>query len=94
MEPHSSPLFSIYRSSRRCRRHHRPGLDVPPPATGHHAGFVKARNEVVAEIARLEAAVANGETPDFTALKAAVQSVDDIVPDPAPEPAPAPVDVI
>jgi hypothetical protein len=45
------------------------------------AQVLKSREEVLARIAELEAAVAAGEVPDFTALKEAVQSVDDIVPD-------------
>lgn len=52
------------------------------------AQVLKSRDEVLTEIASLEAQVANGVEPDFTALKAAVQSVDDIVPDPAPVEAP------
>lgn len=45
------------------------------------AQVVKSREEVLGKIAELEAAVAAGEVPDFTALKEAVQSVDDIVAD-------------
>jgi predicted RNA polymerase sigma factor len=45
----------------------------------------KGTAEVVAEVAALEAQVAAGETPDFTALKAAAQALDDLNPDPAPE---------
>ena len=45
------------------------------------AQVLKSREEVLSRIAELEAAVASGEVPDFTALKEAVQSVDDIVPD-------------
>lgn len=45
------------------------------------AQVLKSREEVLSRIAELEAAVAAGEVPDFTALKEAVQSVDDIVPD-------------
>lgn len=42
---------------------------------------LKSRLEVLAKIAELEAAAAAGEVVDFTELKAAVQSVDDIVAD-------------
>lgn len=45
------------------------------------AQVLKSKGEVLAKIAELEAAVAAGEVPDFTALKEAVQSVDDIVAD-------------
>ena len=45
------------------------------------AQVLKSREEALSRIAELEAAVAAGEVPDFTALKEAVQSVDDIVPD-------------
>lgn len=45
------------------------------------AQVLKSKDEVLGKIAELEAAVAAGEVPDFTALKAAVQSVDDIVAD-------------
>lgn len=43
--------------------------------------LAKSGTEIVGKIADLEAAVAAGETPDFTELKAAAQSLDDIVPD-------------
>lgn len=46
----------------------------------------KAKNEIVAKVADLEAQIAAGETPDLSALKAAAQALDDIVSDPAPEP--------
>jgi len=47
----------------------------------------KAKTEVVNEIAALEAQIAAGETPDLTALKAAAQGLDDVVPDaPVDEP--------
>lgn len=45
----------------------------------------KVGGEITSKIADLEAQVAAGEAPDFTALKAAAQKLDDIVPD-APEP--------
>lgn len=49
------------------------------------AQVVHVRDEVTAAIADLEAQIAAGvAAPDLTALKAAVQSVDDIVADPAP----------
>lgn len=49
--------------------------------------LTKAKGEVLAKIAELEDAVAAGQTPDFTALKAAAQGLDDVVPDaPAEEP--------
>lgn len=51
----------------------------------------KARAEIVAEIANLEAQIGAGEAPDLTALKAAAQALDDVVPD-APVEVP-PVDV-
>ena len=41
----------------------------------------KAKEEIVAEIAGLEAAVAAGEVPDLTSLKAAAQALDDVVVD-------------
>ncbi|WP_196249889.1 hypothetical protein [Rhodococcoides fascians] len=45
------------------------------------AQVTKTKDEVLGKIADLEAQVAAGETPDFTELKAAIQGVDDIVPD-------------
>lgn len=41
----------------------------------------KAKNEILNEIAALEAQIAAGETPDLTALTAAAQALDDVVPD-------------
>lgn len=49
------------------------------------AQVTKSKEEVLGKIADLEAQVAAGETPDFTALREAVQGVDDIVPDPVVE---------
>jgi hypothetical protein len=46
----------------------------------------KAKDEILAEIANLEAQIAAGEAPDLTALKAAAQSLDDVVPDAPVEP--------
>lgn len=45
------------------------------------AVLVKARGEILSEIAALEAAVVAGEAPDLTALKAVADSLDAIVPD-------------
>jgi uncharacterized protein YPO0396 len=45
------------------------------------AQVVKAKDEIVNEINNLEAKVAAGETPDLTALKEAVQGLDDLNPD-------------
>lgn len=45
------------------------------------AQLVKAQAEIVAEIANLEAQIGAGEAPDLTALKAAAQALDDVVPD-------------
>jgi predicted RNA polymerase sigma factor len=50
------------------------------------AQISKGTGEVVAEIAALEAQVAAGVAPDFTALKAAAQALDDLNPDPVVEP--------
>jgi hypothetical protein len=44
----------------------------------------KASAEIQGRIADLETQVANGEAPDLTALKAAAQRLDDVVPDPEP----------
>lgn len=41
----------------------------------------KAKDEILSKIADLETQVAAGEAPDLTALKAAAQSLDDVVPD-------------
>ena len=41
----------------------------------------KAKDEIVSKIADLEAQIAAGETPDLSALKAAAQALDDVVPD-------------
>lgn len=45
------------------------------------AQLAKSKAEVVATIADLEANIAAGETPDLTALKAAAQALDDVIPD-------------
>jgi hypothetical protein len=52
------------------------------------AQLAKATSEITTEIDNLKAAVAAGQAPDFTALEAAAQTLDDIVPD-APEEPPA-----
>ena len=52
--------------------------------------LAKAKAEIVTKIDELEAQVAAGETPDLTALKDAVQALDDVVPDSVPEPEPVP----
>lgn len=46
----------------------------------------KAKTEIVNEIEALKAQIAAGETPDLTALTAAAQSLDDVVPDVIVEP--------
>lgn len=46
----------------------------------------KAKDEILGEIANLEAQVAAGEVPNLDALKAAAQGLDDVVPDPVVEP--------
>ncbi len=51
----------------------------------------KAKAEILSEIEVLKAAVAAGETPDLSALEAAAQALDDVVPDPVVED-PAPVE--
>ena len=45
----------------------------------------KAKDEILAKVADLEAQVAAGETPDLEPLKAAAQALDDVVPDAVPE---------
>lgn len=51
------------------------------------AQLTKARDEIVAEVANLEAQVAAGQAPDLTALKAIAQSLDDLNADAPAEPA-------
>lgn len=46
----------------------------------------KAKDEILGEIANLEAQVAAGQAPDLTALKAAADALDGIVPDAPTEP--------
>lgn len=46
----------------------------------------KVKDEVVGEIGKLEAALAAGVTPDLTALKAAADALDAIVPDVVEDP--------
>ena len=41
----------------------------------------KAKDEIIAKVADLETQIEAGETPDLTALKAAAQALDDVVPD-------------
>jgi hypothetical protein len=41
----------------------------------------RAKDEILAKVADLEAQVAAGETPDLEPLKAAAQALDDVVPD-------------
>ena len=48
--------------------------------------LAKAQAEIVDRIADLEDAIAAGETPDLTALKAAAQALDDVVGDVVEEP--------
>lgn len=48
------------------------------------AQLEKAKTEIVTAISDLEAQVAAGETPDLTALRAAAQGLDDVVPDTIP----------
>jgi hypothetical protein len=43
--------------------------------------LVRAKEEILVEISALEAAVADGEVPDLSALKAAAQALDDVVAD-------------
>lgn len=51
----------------------------------------KASAEINAKIDDLQAQINVGQVPDLTALKAAAQALDDIVPDaPAPDPTPVP----
>lgn len=45
------------------------------------AQLAKVQGEVVGEIAKLEEAIAAGVAPDLTALKAAADALDAIVPD-------------
>lgn len=44
----------------------------------------KGTAEVVAQVAKLEEQIANGEAPDLTGLKAAAQALDDLNADPEP----------
>ena len=48
------------------------------------AQLAKAKAEIVAKVADLEAQVAAGEIPDLTALKEAAQALDDVVLDVPP----------
>lgn len=48
--------------------------------------LAKAQAEIVDKIDELEASIAAGETPDLSALKAAAQALDDVVPDVVEEP--------
>ena len=48
------------------------------------AVLVKARTEIVAALADLEVAAANGQTPDLTALRAVADSLEAIVDDEEP----------
>lgn len=48
----------------------------------------KVKAEIIGKIADLEAQVAAGEVPDFSALTEVVDSLDAIVPDPVVEPEP------
>lgn len=45
------------------------------------AVLVKAKAEIVGELARLEAAVAAGEAPDLSGLKSVAEALDAVVPD-------------
>ena len=44
----------------------------------------KAKDEILAKVADLEAQIAAGETPDLAPLLAAAQALDDVVPDVEP----------
>lgn len=78
-------LFTIIRIERFIMSEVQDAVDAVVAQLG------KARAEIVAEIANLEAQIGAGEAPDLTALKAAAQALDDVVPD-APVEVP-PVDV-
>ena len=52
------------------------------------AQLVKAKGEILAQVAALELMVAAGAAPDLTGLKAVAQSLDAIVPDVAVEEVP------
>jgi 16S rRNA G1207 methylase RsmC len=54
------------------------------------AQLSKAKEEILAEVAALEAQVAAGQPVDLTGLKAAAQGLDDLTPDPVVEPVPEP----
>ncbi|MCV7354483.1 hypothetical protein [Mycolicibacterium fluoranthenivorans] len=45
------------------------------------AQLTRAKDEISSEITKLEEQVAQGQAPDLTALKAAAQALDDVVPD-------------
>lgn len=78
-------LYTIYRITRLENKM----SDAQDAVDAVSAQLGKAKDEIVAEIAALEAQVANGEAPDLTALKAAAQALDDVVPDAPVEEPPA-----
>jgi hypothetical protein len=73
-------LFTICHLSR--LEHHMSETQDAVDAVSAQLG--KAKDEIVAKIDDLQAQVDAGETPDLTALRAAAQSLDDVVPDPVP----------
>lgn len=60
--------------------------EVQSVVDGITAQLVKVREEVVAEIAKLEEALAAGVAPDLSGLKAAADALDAVVPDAVVEP--------
>jgi 16S rRNA G1207 methylase RsmC len=58
--------------------------DVQDAVDAVVAQLDKAKGEILNEITNLEAQIAAGETPDLSALKAAAQALDDVVPDAEP----------
>lgn len=55
--------------------------DVQAAVDAVTAQLGRAKDEILGEIAKLEAAVGSGEQPDLSGLKAAAQALDDVVPD-------------
>lgn len=81
------PLFSMFKLLNQIRRDL---VSLQETVDSLVSQLAKAKAEIVTKISELEAQVAAGETPDLTALKEAVQALDDVVPDSVPEPEPEP----
>lgn len=80
------PLFSLFKSLAQLRGDI---VGLQDSVNALVEQLSKAKGEIVSKISELEAQVAAGEAVDLEPLKAAVQALDDVVPDEVTEEPPA-----